>query len=246
MSDFDHLKILPTNDGSLTVYNGNYGENCHSTHGAKEETLLHYIGGTKLADRLSQAQISILEVGFGTGLGFLTTIEFLKEKQFKGKLIYKAFEMDRPTIELAKDHYPILKDLEQQDQRLILKTDTIELTILLGNARETIQSLIDQDEQFDCIYQDAFSPKRNPILWTIEWFRDLKKLSHSKTIMSTYSASSSIRKSMKEAGWILKKGEKFGPKRTSTRALCEDENDPDILLNLSRSPVDALTDDQLK
>lgn len=62
-------------------------------------------------------------------------------------------------------------------------------------------------------------------------------------ILSTYSASSSIRKSLTEAGWILKRGDKFGPKRSSTRAYLRGETDPEILLHLERSPVAALTDD---
>jgi hypothetical protein len=65
----------------------------------------------------------------------------------------------------------------------------------------------------------------------------------STCIMSTYSSSSSIRKSMLKANWKLYKGEKFGPKRSSTRAKVTGETDADILTHLENSPVHAITDE---
>ena len=74
------------------------------------------------------------------------------------------------------------------------------------------------------------------------WFEVLKGSSHPEVTLSTYSASSSIRKSLLESGWNIQKGEKFGPKRTSTRASLTLPTDPEILLQLERSPVTALSD----
>src|SRR5690606_27427663 len=109
------------------------------------------------------------------------------------------------------------------------------LKILIGDARITLPHYIKKHSlKVHAIYQDAFSPKRNPDLWTVEWFTLLKEISHQDVIMSTYSSSSAIRKSMAEAGFTLYPGEKFGPKRSSTRARLKGEMDPETLLHLQR------------
>ena len=64
-------KIIKTNDGSDTLESRFLNEHYHSTHGAITEAKHVYIeSGFK---QLSKKNISILEMGFGTGLNtFLT------------------------------------------------------------------------------------------------------------------------------------------------------------------------------
>ncbi len=176
--------------------------------------------------------LSILEVGFGLGLGLITTWEMTKD--LPAKIHFLSLEIDPELVkwfhEEYKDH-PLFHDPK------------FSFEILVGDARAELPAYVEKKKpQWDAIYQDAFSPKRNPVLWTREWFTLLKENSAPDVIMSTYSASSSIRKSMIEAGWKLSPGEKFGPKRTSTRARLSGETDPSIRDSLLRSPVEALSD----
>lgn len=229
-------KVIETEDGSKTVYSPLYDEACHSTSGAIEETKLHYINACKVIERENPV---ILEVGFGTGLGFIET-----KKAKKDYFTFISLEIDPNMIEIAKSNYSILNDLTFKEGVYSLKTKNFELLILLGDARETLNPFLAlKNFKINCIYQDAFSPKRNSTLWTYEWFKDLKAYSDIDCIMSTYSSSSSIRKSMIHAGWILYSGEKFGPKRASTRAKMSGNTEKEILDKLARSPVDMLTDD---
>ena len=118
------------------------------------------------------------------------------------------------------------------------------MDILIGDARISLPWFLENHSlRFHAIYQDAFSPKRNATLWTYEWFKLLKSASHQQVTLSTYSSSSSIRKSMIKAGWKVYKGEKFGPKRSSTRARLTGVTDPDIIEHLDRSPAMILTDE---
>lgn len=236
---------VETGDGSYTLFSENYQEACHSSTGAVEETLLHYIKGCQIVEKASTlAHITILEVGFGLGIGLLTTLSVLKDSPTPLRFI--SLEIDEELLEWFRQENPELK-LEWKNEGEIKtlqgKIQNTEVIILCGNARETLPKFAAlKDIEWDAIYQDAFSPKRNPILWTTEWFTLLKQYSTPETLLSTYSASTSIRKSLIEAGWVLNKGEKFGPKRTSTRASLKGESDPDILLHLERSPVLALKD----
>ena len=244
---------IQTEDGSYTLFSENFQEACHSVSGAVQETLLHYVQGCQIEKKAElKNELSILEVGFGLGIGFLTTFDVLKNH--KKPWSFLSLEIDEQLLEwfrVENSSHPFLKNLQWKNDNgskvLEAKNDQIKLSILCGNARKTLPHFLETHYfQWDCIYQDAFSPKKNPILWTVEWFELLKKHANPDALLSTYSASSSIRKSLLEAGWYLQKGEKFGPKRTSTRASLVGESDPEILLQLERSPVFALKDDNFK
>src|SRR3569833_2167461 len=79
------LEIVTTEDGSKTIYNSEVGENYHSIHGALQESrhvflqsgLIHFLNISQ------QKDVSILEVGFGTGLNFLLSANYSIENQIK-------------------------------------------------------------------------------------------------------------------------------------------------------------------
>lgn len=231
-----NYEIVETSDGSKTLYSKSFGESCHSTSGAILETKLHYIQGCEIEEKSKthKENLSILEVGFGTGIGFIET-----KKALSAFFTFVSLEIDKDLVIYAKNNIPELFLLEKKDHFYELKTHHFHLIILLGDARKTLPTL---NLKFHAIYQDAFSPKKNASLWTAEWFKLLRDKSHPDVIMSTYSSSSSIRKSMIEAGFKLYKGEKFGPKRSSTRARLTGETDQEILNHLERSPAITLTD----
>lgn len=239
------FKIIQTDDGSSSFYSNIYAENGHSTHGAKLETIKHYVTGCQVMEKLqSQSTLRILEVGFGIGVGFEQTYETIQNSQVSlDKLQFVSLEIDENLVKHVQQNNSLFSELKfvstPYPHYKMIK-NKIELIILIGDARKSIKTI---QEPFDCIYQDAFSPKKNAILWTTEWFKDLFKLSNEKTILSTYSSSSSIRKSLIAAGWLVTKGEQFGPKRSSTRALTSGATDQDILEHLNRSPAIELTDD---
>jgi tRNA U34 5-methylaminomethyl-2-thiouridine-forming methyltransferase MnmC len=244
---------VETEDGSFTLFSKAYAEACHSSTGAKTETLLHYVSGCEIEDKIqSPLGLTILEVGFGLGIGFLTTYEVLKKTGKPWSFI--SMEIDEELLKwFCHEHrdHEFLKHLQWKNLKehkfLEAQHDGVELVILCGDARKTLPLYAEAFEpQWNAIYQDAFSPKRNPVLWTVEWFTLLKDFAHPSTVLSTYSSSSAIRKSLLEAGWSLQSGDKFGPKRSSTRARLEGKSDPEILERLERSPVPALQDDNIE
>ena len=233
------LKI--TEDGSKTLHSPLFGEDCHSSYGAKTETLIYYIQGCKIKETLeSQSTINILEVGFGTGLGLRTTFE--ETKNIHGQVKFVSLELDRDLLNyiFSLDQFNDFTKKEDGD-KILLSKGNFSAEIIIGDARLTLPKM--KHEKFQAIYQDAFSPKRNPMLWTVQWFKDLKELAHEDCILSTYSASSSIRKSLMEAGWIVKNGLKFSGKRSSTIATIKGTHDQDIVDHLKRSPVPLIWDE---
>jgi tRNA U34 5-methylaminomethyl-2-thiouridine-forming methyltransferase MnmC len=236
-------KLVNTDDGSYTFFSEEFQEACHSISGAKSETVLHYIEGCQVLIKSQlYSPLIILEVGFGLGVGFLTTLEKL---QPEAKLHFISLELDRNLLEWFVETHPEFK-FSWKENILEAKSDFFEITIIQGDARIELPTFLSKNPiKWHAIYQDAFSPKKNPSLWTKEWFELLKQNSHEDVLLSTYSASTSIRKSMHESGWGVLKGEKFGSKRTSTRASLKEATQAEILEHLERSPVNALTDLQI-
>src|SRR6476469_2201134 len=157
-------KEVNTEDGSITLFSEKFGEACHSTAGARSETLLHYIGGCEILKKAENEKLSILEVGFGLGVGLLTTWEMTKD--LPAKIHFLSLEIDPELVKWFREEYkdhPLFKDT------------TFSFEILVGDARVELPKYVSEKKpQWNAIYQDAFSPKRNPVLWTKEWFTLLK------------------------------------------------------------------------
>lgn len=234
-----NYQVVETEDGSTTLFSNHYNEACHSLSGARQETQLHYIKACQVLEKVHEKNpLSILEIGFGTGIGLEETLKALKDSSTP--VFFYSTEIDPELIQYYCDQRKIEPDI--QNKKWSWRQNQFQVIVFEGDARKTLGG---SDLSVDCIYQDAFSPKRNPELWTVEWFKLLKNLSHKKVILSTYSASSSIRKSMLEAGWKISKGQPFGPKRSATIAKLEGESDPEILDHLNRSPVLATHETQM-
>ncbi len=256
--ELGEYQIIETEDGSKTLHSEAFNEACHSLSGAVEETLYNYVKGCKIAEKLSVGNLLCFEVGFGLGTGYKTTVEYLSQLNLDNKLTFVSTELDPKLVEFAKNENPISVDIPYPDFNSLKYRETPlahfygelngnKLIVLIGDARETVKKASTEGllSEIGAIYQDPFSPKKNPTLWTVEWFEDLAKLSSKEVILSTYSSSNSIRKSMIKAGFRVHNRKGFGTKRTATIAMLQGKSDSEVLLQLGRSPVKELEDSDL-
>ncbi len=248
-------KIIETEDKSMTLWSEHFDENCHSLAGAIEETDHNYVAPTKVKERsISFDDFTVVEVGFGLGTGVNTTLRAI-DKLEGSRIRFFSLELDEGLVKWAIDNnsetferMPSLSDLKRQMIGNIIcyraENNNAQITIACGNARETLPVLVNAGEisNVHAFYQDPFSPKKNPILWTVEWFKDLKRASHPLAILSTYSASSSVKKALYEAGWIPSHRKGFKGKRQSISATLEGEISQDMRDHLNRSPVEPFRD----
>ncbi len=233
-------RLVMTEDGSTTLHSELFDESCHSTAGAREETRVHYLQGCHVEEWLTQNSIMhILEVGFGTGLGWQETHLFA-QKITNAFLNFVSLELDEDLVKWALPE----ATRHQDGKRLWYQQDfpRAQLKVIIGDARITVPQWFEHLEKFHAIYQDAFSPRKNPTLWTTEWFALLGQLSHPGARLATYSASISIRKALHAAGWGVYPGEAFARKKASTRAQWKCPSDPDLLIELAKHPTPALKD----
>jgi len=243
--------FIQTQDGSTTLFSEFYQEACHSTYGAKEETLKFYIQNGQLIKKAQEFwPLNILEIGLGLGLAFELSLQQLILQNINFKLHYVALEKDLELINWAQLNSSSLNQLswiQVSGQKTTLLRGTSSqfvIDIIHGNARDAVLEFSHYfpDIIFHLIYQDPFSPPKNPTLWTVEWFDQLKKWSHQNATLTTYSSSSCVRKALNETGWAIFEGGGFAKKRSSTIARLQGQTSPEILRQLERSPVNSLHD----
>lgn len=258
--------IEETQDGSPTLHSDFFQESCHSKAGAVAETLHNYVYGTQVLDKIKEAPVCLFELGFATGLGVSCTLEEIKKLKTNRsshstqptKLFPLSFISCELDQELAQEFLKRLQESGYIRNLSLVSNSNLsyfhgdfcdsfvagELIVLVGDIRETLPLWRNHKkfQKFHAIYQDPFSPKRNPTLWTKEWFDLLKTCSEESVSLSTYSSTKAVWKAMMAAGWAVFAVKGYGQKRLSTRAKLTGESGPDVLEWCHRSPVPPLSD----
>lgn len=233
-------KVVTTSDESPTLWSEAYNENCHSIAGAQEETRYIYIQGCELDQKALEGKVHILEVGLGAGHGLKETYDFFKKNHPHCQVHYFSLEIDEGLISWVFENIIKLPLPKKKGEHYSGKIDQFEYHIIVGDARKTVPNY--SFPPINAIYQDAFSPDKNPTLWTVEWFEILKKKSASDVILTTYSASSKVKKSLYQAGWNIFERQGFSGKRGSIKASLSGITAPHMIEKLARSPALALRD----
>ncbi len=252
------MEKIKTADGTETFFNKEYDEAYHSTKaGAYTESLHKFVIPSKIPERAKiNDKIYILDVGFG--LGYNVAVALLEAIKVNPdiKLEIISIEKDETNFEKIKNLnipdflskiYQTLTSGEFGNFNIGSKTfygyrvvdKNLDLKVILGEGRQTLKSLKDTGIKFDAVFFDAFSPKVNTEMWTVQLFKVVKSLMKDNTILSTYSASLAVRKGLQEAGFKIGLVEPIGRKSYSTVATIK-RNIPDItekeLFRLENSP----------
>src|SRR5690606_14808582 len=100
------VEFVVTSDGSKTLYHPAIGEHYHSRHGAVQESKHVFLGmGLRhFVEAKHPAAISILEIGFGTGLNFLLSADYCHQTRIT--LTYAGVEaFPLPVGTLSQTEY---------------------------------------------------------------------------------------------------------------------------------------------
>ena len=198
----------------------------YSLDNGLEEVRHVFLNGNKLSERLKD-EFKIAELGFGTGLNFLSTLWQWRLKKQKGKLSYTSFEafpMKPEDMVKAQSEFAELSSIRHEFSslwsELLEKGELIgsdyKLELILGDARRTIMNI---DIKADCWFLDGFSPAKNPELWEKGLLNDVFRCTANKGTLSTYSAAGVVRRNLSSAGFEVKRISGFGRKRHMTLAI---------------------------
>lgn len=218
------VKIKKTNDGSHTLYEESLDEYYHSVHGAVQESLHVFIRNG--FNCIPKKEIKVFEMGFGTGLNALLTyyMASVQKKNISYTTIEK-FPLNTEITEIL--NYSEINELkemkkifEQLHQTSWEEWHEITSFFRFCKIKEDLVSLT-LDQKFDLIYFDAFSPDKQPELWTTDIFEKLFSRMNTPGIFVTYSAKGIIRRRLENSGFKVERISGPPGKREMLRALKE-------------------------
>ncbi|WP_227270810.1 tRNA (5-methylaminomethyl-2-thiouridine)(34)-methyltransferase MnmD [Roseobacter weihaiensis] len=187
------------------------------------ETRHVFLQGNDLPGRFRDG-FHIAELGFGTGLSFLTTLQAWQARNCAGTLSFTSFEaypMARADMAKALSAFDsfgplasaLLTKWQAEGGQFEIMPGVI-LNVVVGDAQETLAAWT---EKADAWYLDGFSPAKNPALWTESLMRDVAKHTVLGGTFATYTAAGFVRRSLAQAGFHVERVVGFGRKRHMTR-----------------------------
>lgn len=216
--------FVETADGSKTIYNPQVGENYHSRNGALQESehvflnagLRYFLAGSGLTS------VSILEVGFGTGLNFLLSANWCTAKEINLDYVgIEAYPLDESMI--SQTGYNAYISPALWDAFIKQYTPSMAGTVgLNSNIKLHVPPLslmeFKSDRQFDVIYFDAFASANQPEMWNEEAIAHTISFLKPGGVFVTYAITGNLKRMLKTLGCKIEKVPGAAGKREMLRA----------------------------
>ncbi|MBT8233505.1 MAG: tRNA (5-methylaminomethyl-2-thiouridine)(34)-methyltransferase MnmD [Saprospiraceae bacterium] len=216
--------IHNSNDGSHTVFSSKFGAHYHSVYGAIEESIHVFISaGIFFKYNKGSKDISIFEMGFGTGLNAYLSI--IESQKLDITIDYHSIESDPVVSDIYnKLNYPEV--LNQDDPSLFTNLHTspwenqqkITPHFNLTKYKGDIQAH-KFGKQFDIIFFDAFAPSCQAHLWQKELHQKLFDILKPNGILVTYCTQGAFKRLLKSMGYKLDILNGPAKKREMVRAI---------------------------
>lgn len=218
-------KIIITEDGSSSLELLDVNEHYHSTFGAIQEAQFVYLnnGLAYFINKNEAKSISILEMGFGTGLNSFMSFLYAQKHQIITNYVgIEAFPLN--ADEVAQLNY--VQQLKAQESAAVFAAlhqikhnDSAHITPFFKLTLNT--NPLDKFEAsslFNIIYFDAFGPAIQPELWTAAIFTKMYDALKPNGILVTYSAKGSVRRTLQAVGFKVERLQGPPGKREMLRA----------------------------
>jgi tRNA U34 5-methylaminomethyl-2-thiouridine-forming methyltransferase MnmC len=227
-------QLVDLKNGGQTLFSSSYGEKMHPGLGPQAEAELLYVEQLKICERLqkSSGEFIIWDIGLG---GAANAIAVLRAtRKISGKLRIISFDNTTEPLEFALKNsvalkYPVDYETQMaallQEKRATFQNEKCSVAwafqlgdfpALLANANLKTQNV----KPPDAIFFDAFSPAKNPAMWTLPVFENLfRALDPARPCaLTTYSRSTMIRATLLLAGFFVGVGHATGMKEETTVA----------------------------
>ena len=226
-----------------------------STDSGLEETRYVFLENSQLLNRwqtLESNHFSICETGFGSGLNFLCTwqlwLDSSKANQQLHFLSVEKFPIGKSDLKRIFDQWPELANLSQQliEQypsivpgwhTLHFKGEShqgdVTLHLFFGDIDDWLPKI---NRPVDAWFLDGFAPAKNPDMWNESLFPYLAQLTKLSGTVTTFTAASNIKRSLKAAGFTLKKTRGYGKKREMVVAIQTLSNGPQAPYYVKNKP----------
>lgn len=196
--------IEQTADGSATLFIPEMDEHYHSVKGARTESQHIFIDMGLNHSPLKS--VSILEIGFGTGLNAILTLEEAVKQQ--RSISYTSIERYPLSWEVVSElSYSDNPDFEKMHTALWNEEAIINPWFALMKVEADANQWINgvKAETIDLVYFDAFAPEKQPEMWSQELFNRIYAAMRSGAILTTYCAKGVIRRMLQASGFMVER-----------------------------------------
>lgn len=238
-------QLIITEDGSHSLFSNKHGVSYHSKFGAIQETQHVFIdAGFYFRLPTSTSSLSILGIGFGTGLNAFMT--FLESKKHDININYigvEAYPLSMETI--SEFNFSTILKEDQEDFQKIHELaweepHDLSPSFSLTKVKMMIED-IDFKDQFDLIYFDAFGPGSQPELWEEPILQKMYDALKTDGVLTTYCAKGTVKRGLKKVGFTIESLPGPPGKREMTRAIkldlpeieIEGDNSKDGFINVN-------------
>jgi tRNA U34 5-methylaminomethyl-2-thiouridine-forming methyltransferase MnmC len=232
MSTAAKYSIVKLANGTHSIHSLAHGETFHPVVGPVAEAEGLYVRQLQLVERFRRetGEFVVWDVGLGAAANAVTVLRATKE--IPGSIRLVSFDHTLEPLEFAlqhTEHLVYLKGYEEQLHSLLC-----EHKVSFTNGAQTVNwemhlsdfpSLIEQPvarsfAKPHAIMFDAFSPAKNPAMWTQTVFAKLFELLDPKRpcALPTYSRSTMLRVTLLLAGFFVGVGRATGEKEETTIA----------------------------
>jgi tRNA U34 5-methylaminomethyl-2-thiouridine-forming methyltransferase MnmC len=215
-----------TEDGSFTFFSAEFQEKFHSQSGAKQESEGKFVLACQLSQKAAQSDhLCLLDICYGLAYNSSSALETIWSVNPGCKVTLIALELDLivPRQAIAyhlldqwADPIPLLLEKLAKESRVESPLLTAEL--LSGDARLTLQQVLQSGFKADAIFLDPFSPPKCPQLWTVEFLSLLAQTLAPEGRLATYSCAASVRTALSLAGLKFGAGVRVGRRSPGTVA----------------------------
>ena len=214
------MKKIITADNTETFMNLKVGESYHSQTGAVEEALKKYAIPCKIKEVARTGKLRILDVCFGMGYNSAMAIDIALQENSLCEIEVVGLEYDAEIVSKIQEVNPpisFFKHYKKLDKdNLHFSEGNVSVTVLLGDAREKAKEL--NENHFDAIFFDPFSPKTAPEMWQVSFFKEMHRTMKETAVLATYSCARMVRDNMSEAGLLYDDGPIVGRRGPGTVA----------------------------
>lgn len=220
----DQSTDITWNENGVPVSN-RFDDPYFSLENGLEETRYVFLQGNGLPARFSDG-FHIAELGFGTGLNFLTTVLAWRASGVSGQLHFTSFEAFPITVpQMGKalsafpelsDIYPVLTKCWQPTGGCFEIDEDVLLNVVIGDARV---ELANWNDLADAWYLDGFSPAKNPSLWSEAILHQVGQHTAENGTFATYTAAGFVRRALASAGFDVSRNAGFGRKRHMSQGV---------------------------
>ncbi|MDW3197354.1 MAG: tRNA (5-methylaminomethyl-2-thiouridine)(34)-methyltransferase MnmD [Cytophagales bacterium] len=207
MSNIPALEIQATNDGSHTLYRADLDETYHSHKGALGESEYVFIdkGLEHFLNESEEKEITVFEVGLGTGLNALLSAQFAAKRGIK-----VHFHSVEP-FPVPEAIYQQLNYASDEDDRLLFQAihksswETAAAISEHFHLSKYEQKLEDFTSPIsvDVVFMDAFAPSKQAEVWALENLEKCYGLLNKGGILVTYCAQGQFKRNLKACGFEL-------------------------------------------